>query len=73
MLASAHARGWGRYTLQTTEFQHRVGGGLHAWVRSWRPEEPARGAIQLVHGMAEHSGRYARLAGALAERGFAVY
>jgi alpha-beta hydrolase superfamily lysophospholipase len=59
--------------VQTTEFQHRVGGGLHACVRSWRPDEPARGAVQVVHGMAEHSGRYARLGAALAGRGFAVY
>ena len=59
--------------MQTAEFQHRVGGGLHAWVRSWRPDQPARGAVQIVHGMAEHGGRYERLAGALAERGFAVY
>ena len=72
MLASPQA-GLGRYTLQTTEFQHRVGGGLHAWVRSWRPDAPPRATLQVVHGMAEHGGRYARLAAALAERGIATY
>jgi alpha-beta hydrolase superfamily lysophospholipase len=59
--------------VQSAEFQHRVGGGLQAWVRSWRPDAAPRGAVQIVHGMAEHGGRYARLAAALAARGFAVY
>ena len=59
--------------MQTAEFQQRVGGGLHAWVRSWRPETPARAALQVVHGMAEHGGRYARLATALAAHGIATY
>ena len=59
--------------MQTAEFQHRVSGGVHTWVRSWRPETPAHAAVQIVHGMAEHGGRYARLAGALAGHGVAVY
>lgn len=59
--------------MQSAEFQHRVGGGLQAFVRSWRPDGAARGVVQVVHGMAEHGGRYARLAEALAGRGFAAY
>jgi len=59
--------------VQSTEFQHRVAGGTHAWVRCWRPDTPARGTVQIIHGMAEHSARYERLAGALTEQGFAVY
>ena len=59
--------------MQTTEFQHRVGGGLQAWVRSWRPDAASRGAVQIVHGMAEHSGRYARFATELNRAGYAVY
>ncbi|MGQ0586468.1 MAG: lysophospholipase [Gammaproteobacteria bacterium] len=59
--------------MQSTEFQHRVAGGTHAWVRCWRPDAPARGVVQVIHGMAEHGGRYARLAGALTGAGFAVY
>jgi alpha-beta hydrolase superfamily lysophospholipase len=59
--------------LQTTQFQHRVAGGLHAWVHCWRPETPTRAVVQIVHGMAEHGGRYARLAQALTDRGYAVY
>ena len=59
--------------MQSTEFQHRVGGGMHALVRCWRPDVPARAVVQIVHGMAEHSGRYGRLAQALTGRGYAVY
>ncbi len=58
--------------MQSTEFQHRVAGGLHARVRCWRPESAARGVVQIIHGMAEHGGRYERLASALTARGFAV-
>ena len=32
-----------------------------------------RGVVQLLHGVGEHAGRYARLAGALAEAGYIVY
>ena len=59
--------------MQSTEFQHRVAGGTHAWVRCWRPDSPARATLQIVHGMAEHSARYERLASALTGAGFAVY
>ncbi|WP_368730927.1 alpha/beta hydrolase, partial [Pseudomonas tolaasii] len=32
------------------------------YVNQWLPEGPARAMIMLSHGMAEHSGRYGRLA-----------
>lgn len=42
-------------------------------VREWAPDAtPVRGVVVIAHGMAEHSGRYARLASALAATGFAV-
>jgi alpha-beta hydrolase superfamily lysophospholipase len=59
--------------VQSTEFQHRVAGGAHALVRCWRPDSGARAVVQIIHGMAEHSARYARLAGALTATGYAVY
>ncbi len=40
--------------------------------RSWQPEKP-QAVIELVHGMAEHSGRYDLFARFLAGHGFAVY
>lgn len=50
----------------------RSGDGLTLFYRAWRPGRP-RASLVLSHGYAEHSGRYAALAGALAKRGFAVY
>ncbi|WLI05430.1 alpha/beta hydrolase [Pseudomonas sp. FP597] len=43
------------------------------YVNHWMPEGPARAVLMLSHGMAEHSGRYARLADALCAAGYAVY
>jgi alpha-beta hydrolase superfamily lysophospholipase len=39
----------------------------------WLPDGDVRGTVQIVHGASEHSGRYGRLARALADRGLAAY
>ena len=39
-------------------------------LRVWEPETAPRAIVQIVHGMAEHIGRYDRLARALNSRGF---
>jgi alpha-beta hydrolase superfamily lysophospholipase len=59
--------------VQSSEFQHRYAGGSMALVRRWQAGGPVRGILQIIHGMAEHSARYARLAEALTAEGFAVY
>lgn len=41
-------------------------------VRRWEPEASVRAEIVLVHGIAEHSGRYERTGGLLADAGLAV-
>jgi len=43
------------------------------FTRVWRPEGPPRAVVQIVHGLAEHSARYARLAQALTSAGYAAY
>ncbi|MFF3224551.1 alpha/beta hydrolase [Nocardia suismassiliense] len=48
-----------------------TGSGI-AW-RAWLPDTPARGVIVLVHGVAEHSGRYTHVGQRLAAAEFAVY
>ncbi|MDB5972649.1 MAG: alpha/beta hydrolase [Hydrocarboniphaga sp.] len=58
---------------KTSEFQLTVSKSAIAFVRCWLPAGPLRGVIQLIHGMAEHSGRYQRLAAALTAEGYAVY
>jgi alpha-beta hydrolase superfamily lysophospholipase len=47
--------------------------GHAIFTRLWRPEASPRAVVQIVHGLAEHSARYDRLAHALTAAGFAVY
>lgn len=48
--------------------------GIHrCWAYLWRPERDGpRGVVQIVHGVAEHMGRYDCFARYLAQRGWAV-
>ena len=43
------------------------------FARRWLPEGPPRAVVQIAHGLAEHSARYARLAAALNAAGYAAY
>jgi alpha-beta hydrolase superfamily lysophospholipase len=56
----------GRRTLMTDD-------GLHLFTQHWLPEGAPRGIVVLVHGYAEHSGRYPHVARTLVDRGAAVY
>jgi alpha-beta hydrolase superfamily lysophospholipase len=47
--------------------------GVVLFVYSWLPKEIPRAAVQIVHGMAEHAGRYDEVARALNTAGYAVY
>ncbi len=47
--------------------------GLKLFLQQWLPEGEVRAAVALVHGVNEHGGRYARLAGELNEHGIAVH
>jgi acylglycerol lipase len=53
-------------TLQTPD-------GLKLHTVEWRPETEPKAAVMIVHGVAEHSGRYAHVAAFLNGRGYAVY
>ena len=46
--------------------------GITVGYRSWPAANP-KGVVLVLHGMSEHSGRYARFAGALNDAGWAVY
>jgi alpha-beta hydrolase superfamily lysophospholipase len=54
------------FTLTTT-------GGVDLFVYSWLPVKRPKAVVQIAHGLAEHAGRYARLADALNSAGYAVY
>ncbi len=47
--------------------------GLTLYQQCWLPDGPSPATVVVVHGINEHSGRYARLAGDLTSRGYAVY
>lgn len=47
--------------------------GSHAFVHAWLPDAAPKAVMQIVHGMAEHGGRYQGFAEALTAQGYAVY
>ncbi|MDR2510801.1 MAG: lysophospholipase [Spirochaetaceae bacterium] len=48
-------------------------GAVKLFTRRWQPEGSPRAIVNIVHGMAEHGARYARLAEALCRRGVEVW
>jgi alpha-beta hydrolase superfamily lysophospholipase len=56
-----------------SEFELRTDDGQSLLARRWLPEGSPRAVVQIAHGLAEHSARYARLAAALNAAGYAVY
>ena len=56
---------------QETHFPARDGTNLYE--QYWLPDGPPQAVVVIVHGINEHSGRYARLAADLTGRGYAVY
>src|SRR5262245_10775011 len=47
--------------------------GTAIFYRRWVPDGYPRAIVLVAHGMSEHAGRYARVAGALTDSGYAVY
>ena len=58
--------------VSATEGYFRSSDGLKLFYRRWAVPQP-RAVCLLVHGIAEHSGRYQHLAQALAAQGFSVW
>lgn len=54
------------------EFSWQTARGLNIYAQSWIPEGEIRGVVALVHGLGEHSGRYAHVAAALNQAGYAL-
>ena len=59
--------------MRADEFDLTMDDGVAVHVRRWLPDAEPRAVVQVTHGMAEHAGRYARLAGILVEAGYAVW
>jgi alpha-beta hydrolase superfamily lysophospholipase len=54
-------------------FQFKSDDGLSISYAKWGGHHEPRGIVQIAHGLGEHIGRYAELAGSLAEDEFVVY
>jgi alpha-beta hydrolase superfamily lysophospholipase len=59
-------------TTEPVRFTYPGADGTEIVAYRWEPPGPARGAVQLTHGMGEHIRRYDPLAGALTAAGFLV-
>jgi alpha-beta hydrolase superfamily lysophospholipase len=58
--------------MTATEASFSSADGTRLFERAWMPQAAPRGAALIVHGYAEHSGRYAWTGEQLASHGFAV-
>ncbi len=61
--------------MRADTFTFEADDGKALFVRRWLPEEGVTpvAVVHIAHGMAEHSARYARVAEALTQKGYAVY
>ena len=58
--------------MQHFEFEWQTEDRLQLYAQGWQPEIEHRGVVCLVHGLGEHSGRYAHLAAFLNQAGYAL-
>lgn len=58
--------------MKHSEFEFRTFDGLSLFGQSWQPEDRPRAVICIVHGMGEHSERYAHVGDALTQAGYAL-
>ena len=59
--------------MQSTTATVTATDGKDLFTHRWLPDGEPKAVVQVAHGMAEHSARYARLAEALTDAGYAVY
>jgi alpha-beta hydrolase superfamily lysophospholipase len=60
-------------TVRTEDDTFTTADGVRLFERRWLPEGAPKAALAIVHGYAEHSGRYAYVGEAIAARGYAVH
>lgn len=58
--------------MKKDSFIINVSSDLDLHCLHWQPDNPPKGVVQLVHGMAEHIGKYHAFAAFLTDHGFAV-
>lgn len=73
VLDDVHRPAWSMVRgMKTADFAFQTADGASLHVSGWTVGTP-KVVIQILHGMAEHGSRYARLAGALAAAGYTTY
>jgi len=60
-------------TTTPVEFSFMSSDGLRVACYRWEPHGPARGVVQIAHGLGEHMGRYKETIEALVSAGLTVY
>ena len=58
--------------MKMREWGWKSADGLEMFAQSWEPDETPRAVVCLVHGLGEHSGRYAHVGKAFVEAGFVL-
>jgi len=58
--------------MKSFELSWKTRDGIDIFVRAWEPERPVKAAVCLVHGLGEHTGRYAHVAEAFSGAGYAL-
>jgi len=59
--------------LKSSTFTFKDKDDIEIFVYKWEPETPPKAVVQIVHGLAEHAKRYARVAEALCNDGYVCY
>ena len=61
-------------SMRSSTSTSKASDGKSLFVYQWQPDEgePQKGVVHIAHGMAEHAGRYGRLAEALTRKGYIV-
>ncbi|GAA2745299.1 alpha/beta hydrolase [Terrabacter aerolatus] len=59
--------------MQSSTFTLTTPDGTEVFVNRWLPDDAPKAVVQIAHGLAEHSSRYARFAQRLTDHGYAVY
>jgi len=59
--------------MNESSFSVKTDDGTDVFVYRWQPAGRCTAVLQIIHGLAEHAGRYRRLAEALTAAGYGVY
>jgi alpha-beta hydrolase superfamily lysophospholipase len=59
--------------MKNFEMNWKSQDGMDIFARGWEPNGALKAAVCLVHGLGEHIGRYAHVAGALCKKGYALF